>query len=105
MKNPPKNLTGKTTIRQLLGVISHASLFITNDSGPMHIANAMKIPVVAIFGPTDHKITGPFHEPSLVIKKEVACWPCHYRECPYDHRCMMNISAEEVHEASLKFLG
>lgn len=104
MKKKPHNLTGKTSLHLLAALISKADLFITNDSGPMHIANALKIPLVAIFGPTDPLLTGPFQEPSVVIKKDVACWPCNYRECPYDHRCMTSIKPEEVFHACQKFL-
>lgn len=101
----PKSLAGKTSLRRLLGVISQSALFVTNDSGPMHMANALRVPVVAIFGPTDPKITGPFHQPSTVLKKDVPCWPCLYRSCPYDHRCMTHISPEEVFQACAAFLG
>jgi len=104
MKEEPINLSGKTSLRLLASLIVHAGLFISNDSGPMHLANALKVPVVAIFGPTDPAITGPFQEPAAVIKKEVPCWPCSYRECPFDHRCMMNIDVEEVYQACQKFL-
>lgn len=100
----PKNLAGKTSLRRLLGIISQSSLFVTNDSGPMHMANALRIPVVAVFGPTDPKITGPFHQPSAVLKKDVPCWPCTYRSCPYDHRCMMNIRPAEVFESCAAYL-
>jgi heptosyltransferase-2 len=104
MKEEPINLSGKTSLRLLASLIIHADLFITNDSGPMHLANALNVPVVAIFGPTDPAITGPFQEPAAVIKKDVPCWPCSYRECPFDHRCMMNIDVEEVYQACQKFL-
>ena len=104
MPKKPISLAGKTSLRQLAGLISHADLFITNDSGPMHMANALKTPVAAVFGPTDPIITGPFQEPSVIIKKDVICWPCSYRECPYDHRCMLGIDSEEVFEACINFL-
>jgi heptosyltransferase-2 len=104
MTKKPRNLTGKTDLSLLAGLISHAGLFITNDSGPMHIANALKIPIIAIFGPTDPCFTGPFQQPAAVIKKDVPCWPCSYRECPFDHRCMIGIDPEEVFEACQKFL-
>ena len=104
MSKKPINLTGKTGLRLLAGLISNADLFITNDSGPMHLANALKIPVIAIFGPTDPNLTGPFQEPAAVIKKDVPCWPCSYRECPFDHRCMINIDPEEVFRACQEFL-
>ena len=100
----PFVLTGKTTLRQLVSLISYASLFVTNDSGPMHIANALSVPVVAIFGPTNPLITGPFQDPAIVIKKEVSCWPCAYRECPFDHRCMIKIESEEVYQACQSLL-
>lgn len=104
MTKKPLNLAGKTNLRLLAGLISNAVLFITNDSGPMHIANALKIPVIAIFGPTNPSLTGPFQQPATVIKKDVPCWPCSYRECPFDHRCMISIDPEEVFEACRKFL-
>jgi len=104
MNKKPLILSGKTNLRQLASIISHADLFITNDSGPMHLANALKIPIVALFGPTDPLITGPLHSPSTVIHKKASCWPCSYRECPFDHRCMMKIEPEEVYQACQAFL-
>jgi heptosyltransferase-2 len=95
----PVILSGKTTLSQLAGLLAHAHLFVSNDSGPMHLATALRIPVVAIFGPTDPRITGPFHQPSWVVKKDVACWPCRHRECPTDHRCMDLITVEDVYSA------
>jgi heptosyltransferase-2 len=100
----PVILSGKTSLPELAGITHEADLFITNDSGPLHIANALNTPVVALFGPTDPRHTGPFHAPSCVIQKQVPCWPCWYRECPFDHRCMMKISTEEVYQACQKFL-
>jgi heptosyltransferase-2 len=93
-------LTGQTTLPQLMGLISLASLFVSNDTGPMHLANALHVPVVAIYGPTDPAVTGPFEEPATVIKKDTPCWPCAYRACPYDHRCMTRVEPEEVHRAA-----
>jgi len=100
-KKPPV-LTGQTTLPQLASLISLASCFVTNDTGPMHLANALRVPVVAIFGPTDPAVTGPFERPAAVLKKDVPCWPCHYRSCPYDHRCMTKIEPEEVYQAARK---
>ncbi len=97
MTREPAVLTGSTSLLELLGLISQATLFISNDTGPMHIANSLGVPVVAIFGPTDPAVTGPFQKPSAYIKKEdVPCWPCSYRSCPYDHRCMTGVSVEQV---------
>jgi heptosyltransferase-2 len=104
MSERPINMTGKTTLRQLAELISLADLFITNDSGPMHITNALRIPLIAIFGPTDPRLTGPFHQPAAVIKKEVLCWPCSYRKCPFDHRCMTEIDPVEIFTESQNFL-
>ncbi len=104
MKNKPFNLAGQTSLRMLAGLISLSALFVSNDSGPMHLANALGTPVVALFGPTDPLITGPFQEPSAVIKKDVPCWPCRYRECPFDHRCLAGIPAEEVLPVCERFL-
>lgn len=105
LERRPATLAGQTTLQELLGIISVSSLFVTNDTGPMHMANALRVPVVALFGPTDPRLTGPIQQPSAVIKKDVPCWPCTYRECPYDHRCMMRIEPEEVFLVSQKFLG
>jgi heptosyltransferase-2 len=104
MAKKPINLSGQTSLRMLAGLISQSNLFITNDTGPMHMANALKIPVIAVFGPTNPSVTGPYQQPSAVVKKDVPCWPCAYRECPFDHRCMMNISPEEVYTVCKRFL-
>ncbi|MDH7513239.1 MAG: lipopolysaccharide heptosyltransferase II [Clostridiales bacterium] len=100
MEKKPALLAGETTLDDLAGLISHASLFVSNDTGPMHMANALGVPVVAIFGPTDPAVTGPFKKPSVCLKKDVPCWPCSYRKCPYDHRCLMSIRPEEVFRVS-----
>lgn len=105
MEPPPALLAGKTTLSELAAIIGLSQLFITNDTGPMHIANALGIPLVAVFGPTDHSITGPFQEPSVFIRNEAPCWPCLYRECPFDHRCMRDIQPEVVFKACLEMIG
>lgn len=100
-KNFPQrviNLAGKTTLRELMAFISLCSIFLTNDSGPMHIADALKTPLIALFGSTSDVKTGPFHFPQNVIHKHVACSPCYKRECPIDFKCMKNISVEEVYQ-------
>ena len=105
MAEPSFSLTGKTGIRELMGGISHCSLFITNDSGPMHIASALDIPVISIFGPTDDKTTSPVGNQTTIIKKEVECSPCLLRECPIDHRCMTSISVDEVFKIARLYSG
>jgi heptosyltransferase-2 len=104
LERKPMDFTGRTTLRELAALIDAASLFVTNDTGPMHIAVALKVPVVAVFGPTDPRITGPLHGPARVLKKDVPCWPCLYRKCPFDHRCMTLIGAEEVLAAGRSLL-
>ncbi len=91
------NLAGATCIRKLMAVIASCRLFITNDSGPMHIADALNVPVIALFGSTDPRVTGPSTQ-SVVIQNQVACSPCFKRTCPIDFRCMRGISVEQVLE-------
>ncbi len=98
------NLAGKTSVRQLMAVIKRCDFFLTNDSGPMHIAAAFDVPIAAIFGPTDQSTTSPFSERAVVIKPEVDCAPCLLRECPTDHRCMTQVTAAAVAEGCLKLL-
>jgi heptosyltransferase-2 len=104
LDEPPIDLAGRTTLRGLLALIGEAALFVTNDTGPMHMANALRIPVVAVFGPTEPRATAPFHAPAAVLKKDAPCGPCLYRSCPFDHRCMTAITAEEAYRAGLAFL-
>jgi heptosyltransferase II len=96
------NLAGATTIRQLAALIGECHLLLTNDSGPMHIAAALDIPVVALFGSTDPIKTGPFGQEEGIIGKKVLCSPCYKRVCPKDFRCMKEISSEEVFQAVQK---
>ncbi len=95
------NISGQTSIEELCSNIGACELFITNDSGPMHIAAAYNVPTVAIFGPTKYKETSQWkNEKSVIIKKEMECSPCMKRECPLGHHeCMTTISAFEVIEA------
>jgi heptosyltransferase-2 len=92
----PLNLIGKTSVRQMMAVLSLCHLVVTNDSGPMHVAAAFGVPIVAIFGPTDHTTTSPLAENCRIIRKEVDCAPCLLRQCPTDHRCMEAIGVEDV---------
>lgn len=95
------NLAGKTNIKELCSNIAGCSLFITNDSGPMHVAAAYQVPTVAIFGPTKHTETSQWkNSKSSIVRKEMDCSPCMKRECPLKHHeCMKNITASEVIEA------
>jgi heptosyltransferase-2 len=93
-------LNGRTSLETLIGVLSESSLMITNDSGPMHIAAALGIPTVAVFGSTDERVTGPYGPRTRIVKQVVECSPCLLRDCPIDHRCMNNVSVEDVCRAA-----
>jgi len=97
------NYAGKTTIRDLINLISSIDMLITGDSGPMHIAAAFEIPTVSIFGPTKDNQTRQWMNPkSTVIKKELECQPCMKRVCPLKHHnCMVKIASREVIESAL----
>jgi heptosyltransferase-2 len=99
MKHPPVILAGRTTLGQLMGLIRECSLLITNDSGPMHLAAALDVPQVAIFGSTSETATGPLSREAAVLKHPVECNPCFLRKCPTDFRCMTGISVAQVLEA------
>ena len=92
------NLAGKTSIQELAENIGGLSLFITNDSGPMHIAGAYKIPTVSIFGSTNHTETDQWkNENQKIIRKDMECSPCMKRECSFKHHeCMKQITADDV---------
>jgi len=96
------NLAGKTTVRDLMALIKRCNFFITNDSGPMHIAAAFGVPLVAIFGSTDHTGTAPYTDRAVVVRKDVECAPCKLRECPTDHRCMTTVTADDVVAAAMR---
>lgn len=102
---PPEaiNLAGKTSLRELIALIQACSAFLTNDSGPMHIAAALKTPLVAVFGSTNEVATGPY-EHGTVIHKHVECSPCYKRTCPIDFRCMTRIESDEVYNALQRLL-
>ncbi len=93
------DLTGRTDLKGLAGVLRCCSAFVTNDTGAMHVAAAVGTPLVAIFGPTDPTTTGPVSRRATLLRRPVFCSPCLLRECPIDHRCMRGISVAEVHEA------
>ncbi len=97
------DLTGRTDLRQLTGVVANCSAFLSNDSGAMHLAAALAVPVVAIFGPTDERVTAPLgrqvegmSRPVRVLVGEAWCRPCGLRECPIDHRCMTRVGVGAI---------
>ena len=99
-----KNIAGKTTITELINNIASVDLFITGDSGPMHVAAAFKVSTVAIFGPTkDNETSQWMNEKSVIVKKNLDCQPCMKRTCPLQHHnCMKLIKAIDVIDAVYK---
>ena len=96
-----ENMAGRTSISQLCSMIGGLNLFITADSGPMHIAAAYSIPTVSIFGPTKHMETSQWrNSDSILLRKDLDCAPCMKRVCPLGtHECMKSISADDAIEA------
>ena len=105
MKHPVTNLAGKLSLNDLAYVISRLDLFVTNDSGPMHIAAAVKTPIVALFGPEDPVYTRPYTSPDLyrIVKTEVNCRPCMNKRCDRPV-CMESLKPEEVLQACIELL-
>jgi heptosyltransferase-2 len=98
------NYAGETTLAQFIFLAAGCELFLTNDSGSMHIASALGVPTVAIFGATDDTATGPTGSNARVVRQPVECSPCLLRECPIDHRCMTGVSAERVVKEALSLV-
>ncbi len=99
------NLCGQTSLREAMALLSTCQLLITNDSGLMHIATALKIPLAAVFGPTDHQRTSPAGPASVIIRKDTPCSPCLKPECPLQHhRCMRELLPEMVYAQMHKII-
>ena len=106
---PILDLIGRTDLPQLAGVLASCRAIASNDSGAMHFAAAVGVPVVAIFGPTNEQATsplpnGPDAKQPRVLVEPVACRPCMLRECPIDHRCLRGIAPSRVHAAVRELL-
>ena len=97
-----RNFAGETTLGEFIDMAAACSVFLTNDSGPMHIASALGVPTVAVFGATDHEATGPTGEKARVVREAVRCSPCLLRNCPIDHRCMTGVTGARVAETALE---
>jgi len=95
MQKKPVIAAGKTTLKQLAALIKHCQVFITNDSGPMHIAVGTKTPVVAIYGPSPVGGFSPYGQGHSVVRKDLPCSPCNQHNCE-QHTCMEELSVEEV---------
>lgn len=99
------DLSGQLSLEETAGVIAGARVFLGNDSGLTHLANLLGTPVVGLYGPTDPHISGPSQPPAVALHKPAPCAPCSYKACPYDHRCLNNISAGEVYEVISSLLA
>jgi heptosyltransferase-2 len=99
MRHSPINLCGLSTLGQAMALIKRCGFFVTNDSGLMHIAAAFHVPLVALFGPTNHITTRPTSGNAAIVRHAFDCSPCLKETCPLDHRCMLSIEPDEVWDA------
>ena len=99
------DLSGKTSLRELMALLKLSRVLLTNDTGPMHVAVALGTPVIVTFGSTSPELTGPGlpgDSRNRLIKSDAPCSPCFLSECPIDFRCMNGISVEQVVETVLE---
>ena len=99
------NRIGQTTLDQLIDELRQCRLLLTNDTGTMHLAAFVGVPVVAIFGSTEPRLTGPLGNGHIILRHHVECSPCFLRECPIDFRCMKAVITQEVADAVLSMLA
>ena len=99
-----QNRIGQTTLDELISELRDCRLLLTNDTGTMHLAALLGVPVVAIFGSTEPRLTGPLGKRDLVIRHQVECSPCFLRKCPIDFRCMKAVAVDEVVAAVMSIL-
>ena len=105
MNRKPINLTGKTSVRELSALLSRCHLFVGNDSGAMHVAASVGLPVVAVFGPTDPGGTAPVTPRHSIVQQKPYCSPCFLKRCPTDHRCMTAVTPSMVQMAVTLWAG
>ncbi len=98
------NRIGQTTLDELIFELHGCQLLLTNDTGTMHLATLLGVPVVAIFGSTEPRLTGPLGQRDRVIRHQVECSPCFLRKCPIDFRCMKAVAVDEVVTAVMSIL-
>jgi heptosyltransferase-2 len=98
------NLAGETTLREFVDLAAVCRVLLTNDSGAMHVAAALGVPTVTVFGATDETGTGPTGALARVVRRHAECAPCLLRECPIDHRCMTRVTADEVAQAAMELI-
>ena len=99
------NLAARTTLAEFIDLAATCTLYLTNDSGPMHVATALGVPTIAVFGATDDQATGPSGSWARVVRQPVDCSPCLLRECPIDHRCMTRVDTATVVEVAQEVLA
>ncbi len=99
------NLAGRTSLGAFIDLAAACAAFLTNDSGAMHIASAVGVPTVAVFGPTDESATGPCGPRCEIVRTPVECSPCLLRECPIDHRCMQRVETAAVEQAARRLIA
>ena len=106
MRGAPVDLAGKTTMKELIALLRRLRVFVTNDSGPMHLAAAVGTPVIALFGPTDPARTGPYGEGHTVLRSGVPCSPCFSRRCANatELECLTAIRPHAVIESAMRLL-
>jgi lipopolysaccharide heptosyltransferase II len=105
MHRAPIDLAGKTAIDDLPALLSQCQLFVGNDSGAMHVAAAVGLPVVAVFGPTDPFGTAPVTPRCSIVQEKPYCSPCFLRRCPTDHRCMTRVTPDAVEAAARHWIS
>jgi heptosyltransferase-2 len=101
---PVRNFAGETKLGEFIEMAAACRVYLSNDSGAMHIASALGVPSVTIFGATNHITTGPTGPVARMVREPVECSPCMRRECPIDHRCMTRVEASRVADAALELL-
>ncbi|MGB5157583.1 glycosyltransferase family 9 protein [Desulfobacterium sp. N47] len=103
MLHNPIDFCGTTSLEIAIALISRCNFFLSNDSGLMHVAAALGVPTLAIFGSTDNIATGPRGSKTRILKHEIDCAPCMKQECPTDFKCMLSITPEEVWQEMEQF--
>ncbi len=104
MRSPAIQLAGKTNIADLKAILSLCRLTISNDTGAAHVAAALGVPTITIFGPTEDFATRPFANAAPIVRHPVECSPCMLKDCPIDHRCMTRIAVSDVYDAAKTLL-
>ncbi len=104
--NHVQDMTGKTNLQQAMALIKCCDVFVTNDSGLMHVAAGLDIPSITIFGSTDHIATGPYSDQALIVRRELECSPCMKTHCPRGHlQCLESIKSTDVYEKLVRILS